>query len=270
MAEASALPLRGNPDIEGLLELLSAPGHQSQRQEYISLVDYVDAITRQYDSILRELADLKEKVGGIADRKNPIALMMDNLEKLAADVGAKLKNMKDGIIAFTKNALDTVKEKGLSALGAAFSAFHVRGGLQAMSRGLAKSAESLDKAVERVASLERHNREKTAARESGEAAPPTAEQARPAVEQAPPSAEQAQAVTLADLLADTRVDFENLAPDELKAVYEKLLAIGMNNGLTANENVCLQSLVSEAGDLLPGRGEHEPAPELEADRGAEM
>lgn len=256
MAEAIALPLRGDTDVKNLLDLLNAPGYQSQRREYESLLDYVDTITAQYNTILSELDALKEKVSKITDRKNPLAVMVENLETLADNVGTKLRSLKDGIISFSKNALDTVKEKGLSALGAVFGALHVKDGLQAMSRGLAKSVEALDKAVTRVDNLEQHNREKAAFREGGEAVPPTVE----------------QAVSLADLLADTRVDFENLSPDELKAVYEKLLAIGMNNDLTANENVCLSSLVGEVGDLLPDRGEYEPAPERESelDQGEEI
>ena len=254
MATATALPLRGDTDVKKLLDLLNAPAYQSQRQEYDSLLDYVDTITAQYNTILTELTALKEKVSEITDRKNPLSLMAENLENLASGIGEKLKNLKDGIISFTKNALDTVKEKGLSALGAVFGFLHVKDGLQAMSRGLSKSVEVLDKAVARVDSLEQHNREKNAGREDGEAVPPAVE----------------QAVSLSELLADTRLDFENLSRDELKAVYEKLLAIGMDNGLTANENACLRNLVEEVGDMLPDSGGYEPAPELEADQGVEM
>jgi len=251
MAEALTIPMRNDPDVKKLLDHLNAPGMESQRQEYISLLDYVDSITEQYTTILSELDALKEKVSKITDKKNPLAIMVDNLENLAADVGAKLKNLKDGILSFTKNALDTVKEKGLSALGSVFGALHVKDGLQAMSSGLAKSVAALDKAVTRVDNLEQHNREKTA---ESEAIPPTAE----------------QAVSLSELLADTRLDFENLSQGELKAVYEKLLAIGMNNGLTANENDCLQSLVEEVADILPNHGEYEPTLEAEAEQGMEM
>ena len=251
MAEALTIPMRNDPDVKKLLDHLNAPGMESQRQEYISLLDYVDSITEQYTTILSELDALKEKVSKITDKKNPLAIMVDNLEKLAADVGAKLKNLKDGILSFTKNALDTVKEKGLSALGSVFGALHVKDGLQIMSSGLTKSVAALDKAVARVDNLEQHNREKTA---EHEAIPPTAE----------------QLVSLSELLADTRLDFENLSQGELKAVYEKLLAIGMDNSLTANENDCLQSLVEEVADIFPNHGEYEPTLEAEAEQGMEM
>lgn len=246
MAEAMAL-MSDNPDVIKLLDYLKSPGMEKNQQEYSSLIKYVDAIENQYNSILSELAELKEQISGIKDKKNPLAVMAEHLDTLAADVGAKLKNLKDGIISFTKNALDTVKEKGLSALGSVFGALHVKDGLQAMSSGLAKSVAALDKAVTRVDNLDQHNREKTAVIENSETPQSAAE----------------QAASLSELLADTRLDFENLSQDELKAVYEKLLAIGMDNDLTANENDCLSSLVEEVGDILPDHGEYDHQAELE-------
>ena len=66
------------------------------------------------------------------------------------------------------------------------------------------------------------------------------------------------------------MDFENLSLDELNEVYAKLLAIGMNNNLSANENICLQYLTEEVESLLPDRGEVETAHENELDLGEEI
>jgi len=253
MAETLTISPHDNTDIKELLELLKSPGFQTQRKEYESLLDGVKTIAKQYNSILTELDALKEKVSRITDKKNPLHIMADNLDKLAADIGEKLKNLKYGILSFTRNAIDTAKEKGMSALGSVFATLHVKDGLQAISNGLAKSVEGLNKAVTRVDSLEQFHRERIAPRE-------TAEESQTAEETI--STEE-QAASLAELLSDTRMDFENLPPEELKATYEKLLAIGMDNGLTANENVCLQSIVDEISDLLPDHGEYEQAQELE-------
>ncbi len=247
--------MRENPDVKELLELLKSPGFQAHRQSYESLLNGVDSIIRQYDNILTELDALKEKVSRITDRKNPLAVMVGRLEALADNIEKRLNGIRDGIITFTKNALNTVKEKGLSALGSVFRFLHVKDGLQAMSNGLAKSVESLNNAVARVNSLEQHNREKAAAAGNAEAAPTT--------KAAPPLPAEAQAVSLSEMLADMRVDFENLTPDELKATYDKLLEIGKDNDLTANELTCLQYLTDEAEALLPGRGDGEQAQVLE-------
>jgi len=62
-------------------------------------------------------------------------------------------------------------------------------------------------------------------------------------------------------------NIEPLPQDGLMTTYEKLLAIGMNNGLTAKENACLQSIVDGISARLPDHGgygqeqEAEPAEE---------
>ena len=231
MAEVLALSLRELPEVKELLNLLNAPGLQSHRQSYISLLDYTDAITQRYDSILTELDSLK----GI----------VKSLEDAAGGIGTKLQNLKNNIVSFTNNVLITAKEKGLSALGLVLDFLHVKDGLQAMSRSLSKSVARLDNTVSKICDLEKHNQEKAAERNSDETQ----------------SAEKQ--ISLAELLADTRVDFENLSPIELAATYEKLLEIGMNCYLTANENTCLEYLIEEAGAHLPNREEYEIPHEAE-------
>ncbi|MCL2253082.1 MAG: hypothetical protein FWC09_01435 [Lachnospiraceae bacterium] len=258
MSEVITINLNENPDIKELLELLKSPGFKSQQKDYTSLLDNVEAIVKQYNTILSELDTLKEKMNHMSDRKNPLTVMVDRLDKIADDIGEKIKNTKESIISATKNALDAVKEKGLSALGSVLDFLHVKDGLKAMSSGLEKSVESLNKAVTRVENLEKHNQEKVATTENSE--------------ENYTLSEVEPVKSLAVLLGDMPMDFENLQQDELKAVYEKLLAIGMDNNLTANENVCLQELTEEVESLLPERVENETSLEVESelDQGEEI
>jgi hypothetical protein len=240
MAVAMALPLRDHPDILKLLDLMEAPDYQSERQGFMSLLDYTDALTNQYNNIMGELADLKERVSGITDRKNPLAVMVDSLMSVVSGIGEKLKALKDSIVEFATNTLDAAKDKGLSALGAVSEKLHIHEGLEAISKGLGSAAAKCE-------SLEQFHQERVAVREA-------ANEAQAHVE---------EAVSLSDLLGDLRMDFENLSPDELKATYDKLLDIGMNNDLSANELNCLQYLTESAESLLPDRGEDDIALEVE-------
>jgi uncharacterized phage infection (PIP) family protein YhgE len=237
----AALSLRENPDVMKLLESMKTPRLKSHQQGFLALLEYTDALTNQYNSILDELSGLKERIGGIADKKSPLANMVEKLDTLTTDVGEKLNSFKNGITSFCKDALEAIKDKGLSALDKVFSVLHVKDGLQAMSKACAKTLESLDKAVARCDSLEKHCQERASANVNAET--PTTD----------------QRTNLSDLLGDTRLDFENLSQEELKTVYEKFLAIGMDNGLTANENTCLQSLTEDVEALLPDRGDRDNA-----------
>jgi hemoglobin-like flavoprotein len=231
MAGAMSVPLREQTDVRKLLNLFRA-GQQSERQEYETLLDYVETVENRYNSILDELTALRETVRGIADRKNPVSIMVEHLSSVVSGIGARLKAIKDSIVEFAQNTLNAARDKGLSAIGRASEVLHIKDGLQAVSNGLGKAAA-------RMESLEQFHQEIKATREDTAVLPP------PAVESA----------SLSDLLADTRMDFENLTPDELKATYDKLLAIGMNNDLTSNELTCLQYLTEEAEKLLPERDE---------------
>jgi len=245
MAGAIALPISNHPDVKKLLELMQGPDYQSERQGFMSLLDYTDALTNQYNSIMDELTDLKERISGIADKKNPLAVMVDSLMSVVSGIGEKLKALKDSIVAFATNTLDAAKDKGLSALGAVSEKLHIHEGLEAISKGLGQAAAKCE-------SLEQFHQERVMARETVEEAQPTAEQSASLSE-----------LSLSELLEDMRMDFENLSPEELKVTYEKLLDIGMNNDLTANELNCLQYLTENAESLLPDRGEADTALEVE-------
>jgi uncharacterized phage infection (PIP) family protein YhgE len=249
MAEAMTMPLRGNPDVIKLLDLFKTNGYESEHQEYSALLDYVETVENRYNSILDELTALREQISGIADRKNPLAIIAERLSSAVSGLGAKLKAIKDSIVEFAQNTLGAARDKGLSAIGAVSGKLRIRDGLEAISKGLGKAAATME-------SLEQFRQERVAVKDAAEAAAPTA----------------AQTVSLSELLGDTRVDFENLSPDELKATYGKLLSIGMDNDLTASELSCLQYLTEEAESLLPDRDDagraHESENEL--DQGEEI
>jgi hypothetical protein len=242
MAEALTVSLRDNPDIRSLLDLLNNPENQSQRQEFVSILDYFETLSSKYESVMTKLDAMNEKLGEITDRKNPLAIMAERLSSVVSGIGDRLKALKDSIIGFAKDSLEAAKNQGLSAIGAVSEKLHISEGLEAISKGL-------DKAAARCENLEHFHQERAAVREAAEKAM---------------SADE-QTASLADLLADTRIDFENLTPDELNTVYAKLLEIGMNGDLTAEENTCLQSLTEDAEALLPEHGESEHTQEHEAE-----
>ena len=260
MTDAFAIPLKEAPEISALLKVLQTPGAEPLQREYNALLEYVDTITTQYNTILTRLDTLQDKLGNSAGKKGPFSVMADRLDTLALDVGAKLKDIRDGVRTFTENALNAVKAKGMSALGAMFGALHVSGGLQTLSNGLAKSVAALNKAVIRAENLETFHMERVTPRQAVEAFPIN----EVAVST---NADEPQNASLASLIGDMRLDFENLPPQELRNTYQKLLSIGMNNNLTANENTCLSSLVDEIGELFPEHTEQEPAHEAEAVEG---
>jgi hypothetical protein len=220
---------------------------------------------------MTKLDAMNDKLSGITDRKSPLAIMTERLSKVVSGIGDKLEALKNSIVGFAKNTVKSALDRGISAIGAVSETLHIHDGLEAISKGLGKAAATME-------TIEQFHQERVSAKEvTDEAVSPgkqAAEEAVPsekqAAEEATPS--EAKAVSLADLLAGTRLDFENLTPNELNAVYAKLLDIGMNGGLNAEENTCLHYLTEEAEALLPDRGdfEHTRERETEIDIGEEI
>jgi uncharacterized phage infection (PIP) family protein YhgE len=249
-AIALALPLRDEPEVKSLLDLLSDPRYQPQRQEFTSLLDHVDELASRYNSIITKLDAMNEKLSAITDRKNPFAVMVERLANVVSGIGEKLKALKDSIVDFAKNTLEAARDRSLSAAGAVAGTLHIHEGLESISKGLGKAAAAME-------SIEQFHQERVFAKKAAAA-------------ESQPSTEQA--VGLSEILADMRLDFENLPPEELKATYEKLLSIGMDNDLTANELNCLQYLTEEAETLMPdhGKADHAQELEIEAEQGEEI
>ena len=139
-----AIPLRDNPDIKKLLELMQASGYESERQGFLSILEYNDTLTEQYNNIMTELTDVKDKINDIADKKNPVSVMVEHLMDILNGIGEKLKALKDSILEFTKNTLDAAKDNGLSAVGAVAGTLHIHDGLEAISKSLGSAAAKVE------------------------------------------------------------------------------------------------------------------------------
>jgi len=210
-----ALPLRDNPEIKKLLEIMQTPGYESERQGFLSIIEYNDILTEQYNNIMTELTYMKEKINEITDKKNPVSVMVEHLLEILNGIGEKLKDFKDNILEFAKNTLDSVKDNSLSAVGAFAGTLHIHEGLDAISK-------SLGNAAAKVENLENFH------------------------------IDQVESKLLTEY--ELPSNFASLSQDELKTVYAKLLDIGMFDDLSSCENAIVQDLTEEIEGLLPERG----------------
>jgi DNA gyrase/topoisomerase IV subunit A len=226
--------MHDDPDVQNMLDLLSAPGLHEQKQHYTSILDYVDNLSNQYDSIMEKLSEMTEKLGDITERKNPFSVMVERLTNMVSAIGEKLKALKDSIMEFTKNTLEAAKDKSLSAAGAVAGTLHISEGLEAISK-------SLDKAAAKVENAEQFHLDRVESNFLAEYEIPS--------------------------------DFTALSQDELKQEYTRLLKIGMDGDLSGIEYELLRDMIDEIEPMLPEQAaEPQPAQELEseADLGEEI
>jgi len=226
MAEVLMFGLRDNPDIIKLFDLFDAPDYESERQEFTSILNYCESLTNQYNALITQMNAMNEKIKSLTDKKNPFTVMVEHVTNVVAGFGEKLKAIKDSIVGFAKNTLEAVRDKGISAVGAVSGALHIHEGLDVICRGL-------DKAAAKAENLEMFHRDRV--------------EKKLFIELEIPS------------------DLSSLSQSELKAVYEKLLDMGMNADLSSCENVIVKDLVEKIENMLPERVEKEHSREVEVE-----
>ena len=178
------------------------------------------------------MSELKEKINGMSNRRNPVAVMAEHLGSIVAGIGEKLKALKDSIVEIAQNTLEAAKEKSLSAAGAVAGTLHIHEGLEAVSKGLGNAAA-------KVGNLENFHMERVESKLVSEFEIPS--------------------------------ELGSLSQGELNEVYAKLLDIGMNEDLSSAENTIVQDLVEEIEGMLPERdNEFEQTREYETEQGEEM
>jgi hypothetical protein len=233
MTGAMAVSLRDDPEVLKLVDVLGEPGSETQSKQYAALLDYFETLTNQYNAMMTELAAVKERLGDITDKKNPITVMVEHLSGVISGIGAKLMAIKDSIVEFTKNTLESARDKGLSAVGAVAGALHIHDGLEAISKGLGKCAE-------KVGNIEQFHLDRV----------------------------ESNLLTEIEIPAN----LDSLPKKELSVVYGQLLCMGKKDGLSSTEHKIVQDLIEAVEEKLPERNPFEPAHghESEMEQGEEM
>ncbi|NCB53081.1 MAG: hypothetical protein EOM54_14585 [Clostridia bacterium] len=144
-----AVPLLENEYVKELLTIMEAndaPG----RRDLLAVLTQVGAMERQLNAAVTELTALRRELNAAREQAHPMKTALKNtgaaLEKNVADLRDKLSTVKQNAIDGCKNAVDTFKEKGISALDNIARFFKVRPMLEAM-RGELSNGIRADRAA---------------------------------------------------------------------------------------------------------------------------
>ena len=144
-----AVPLLENEYVKELLAIMEAndtPG----RRDLLAVLAQVGAMERQLNAAVTELAALRRELNAAREQAHPVKTALQNtgaaLEKNVADLRDKLSTVKQNVIDGCKNAVDTFKEKGISALVNIARFFKVRPMLEDM-RGELSNGIRADRAA---------------------------------------------------------------------------------------------------------------------------
>lgn len=142
-------PLQGNEAFQQLLKLLNENGKTIQAQDLSLMVWYLDGMERQFDTVLRELQEVKAQ---LAQEKQPVVKtimqgVVTNLENKVQWARDTLTALRERIMDCAKNALKNFKDAGVSALDNAVAAMGVKKGLENLQEGLQNALSSMQETL---------------------------------------------------------------------------------------------------------------------------
>lgn len=148
-----AAPITENEYAKELLHILktnSAPG----LNDFTMLLVQVNAMQKQLNTAVRELAAMRRDLAEAEKRNHPIRNAMQKavavMKERVAALRDKLAGLKQAVIDGCKKAVAAFKEKGVAALDGIARFFNVRPVLEAIHADAEKAAQAADRAISNI------------------------------------------------------------------------------------------------------------------------
>lgn len=127
-------PLQNTETIQQFLKLLEENGRQGQAADLSQLMWYMDGMSRQFDAVFQELQEVKAQ---LAQEQQPAVQkimqgVVTNLENKVEWARNMLAGLRERITGCARNAVESFKEAGVTALDKAVSAAGVKNRLETL------------------------------------------------------------------------------------------------------------------------------------------
>ena len=135
------------------MKLLEENGRAGQALEMAFLLAYMDNMSRQFDSVLGELREVKAQLARARESpvKKMLVRMTDALANSVRQARRLLRNLREKMASCAAHAVENFKTAGVSALDKAVSAMRVKPMLESIQR---KIGGMIDGTEENIAKVE--------------------------------------------------------------------------------------------------------------------
>lgn len=142
-------------NIKKFSQLLNENGMSSQKKEFDYLIQYIDQMEYQFDTVLEELKNVKQELNSIQDKT-----FRATANKAVDKVTIKVNDAKNSLIKLKQHVIKTVdkaviefKKQGKSALNSAIKKLNVKGMMETIKKGLDNSVELMDQSIDQLSKL---------------------------------------------------------------------------------------------------------------------
>lgn len=148
-------PLQGNEALQQFMKLLEENDRAGQAADLSQLLWYMDGMSRQFDAVVKELQEVKAQ---LAYEKQPAVQKVmqgaaTNLENKVDWARNMLAGLRERIVDCARNAVESFKEAGVSALDKAVSAMGVKNVLESVQDHLSGMVADMKRNIEKVESI---------------------------------------------------------------------------------------------------------------------
>jgi hypothetical protein len=137
---------------EQFIRLLLDADRQREAKECRHLLEQIDDLERQLETVGRELKSLKGQLGK-AERGTPerhLKTAARHVEREVREAKEQIREIKDSILSGMGKAVRDFKRKGVEALDGAIDKLHIRVALRNISRSMERAAINMQKTIDRI------------------------------------------------------------------------------------------------------------------------
>jgi hypothetical protein len=146
----SGAPLMQNEYVQELFVILNDHGRDAAGLS--ALIGHVNEMENFVKRAEDKIADMKSQLSEMKEAYNhPVKTALQkaikSLENTVSIMKERISDLKTGIIEGCRNAVQTFKEKGISALDKLASFFHIKGAFKAIDKGAKDNVAVCDKSI---------------------------------------------------------------------------------------------------------------------------
>lgn len=152
MNETLSAPIGEQPHLKEFFKLLNENGQKQEAAEFSALLSQFSTMEKQYETVLSELAAVRGQLEKLHDGDYKATTMRytQNTQSWVSLAKDQLTELKADFTHRIKNAVDTVKQHGISALNKAFDFVGVKTALSSMKENLQSSIEKTQNSIDRI------------------------------------------------------------------------------------------------------------------------
>ena len=155
MGSSLSVPLREQENLKELFRILDENGLKEEKEQVLSLADYIDSMDEQFGKVLSELQEVKLQLDQMQEKglRQSALKTVRAVENKIGEARTQLKVLKARYVDGVNRTIKGFKEKGTLVVDKTIDFLGIRRGLEAVKTHLHQSIERADRGIDRLSNI---------------------------------------------------------------------------------------------------------------------